>query len=763
MKYVKYLSAFALGMVVLSSCTDDFVDTFNTVEKPNTLAQLEYLNAYAPLKEALRGSMSRSVNPNFLLGTGVTASEYNQKGGVYALTNTNFDQVTAGNAMKYASVVNDKGEMNFATVTEFVNNATAAGLQVYGHTLCWHSQQNVKWLNSLIADKEIPVDPNAANNYLRYTCNDPGANSWDKQAIYTMPVSMEQGKTYTVSVRVKGSTDSGENKLGLWPIWSTSSNKNEWGGSNDVQYLAEHEFDDNWDTYTWNFEAAFPHDQLQFVFGKHGGFVGFDDLQVIDEATGENLFDPMDFEDGKANGWGNNWQGPSYAVELESAGPVSFTVIESLINGGDAEDGETSSLVSRYPDNGGDISAPVVDDPAGTGKVFKSDINGNPSEAWDSQFFIEFNEPLEAGEKISVSFRYRCDDTRNIDTQAHGAPGDYHHWAFIGTLNATPEWKEHSWSGKIDSGQAGSNGCKSIAFNLSSADSPSTFYIDDVKVEIERTYTGNTIPMTAEEKAEALTNEMERWIKGMMEATEGKVKAWDVVNEAISGGPWGQKYDLQHGDPSNKTDFFWQDYLGDNFVRVPVKFARQYFAEQEGANPEDLKLFINDYNLESDWDDNQKLKSLIQWIEQWESDGETKIDGIGTQMHISYQMNPATQASKEEHIVKMFELMAATGKLCRITELDMGICDEEGKAIKTADVTFEQQKLMAKYYNFVISKYFEIIPEAQQYGICQWAQTDSPEGSGWRGGEPIGLWDLNYTRKPTYGGFADGLMGRPTE
>ena len=37
--------------------------------------------------------------------------------------------------------------------------------------------------------------------------------------------------------------------------------------------------------------------------------------------------------------------------------------------------------------------------------------------------------------------------------------------------------------------------------------------------------------------------------------------------------------------------------------------------------------------------------------------------------------------------------------------------------------------------------------------------TDSPADSGWRGGEPVGLWDLNYNRKPTYGGFANGLAG----
>ena len=96
---------------------------------------------------------------------------------------------------------------------------------------------------------------------------------------------------------------------------------------------------------------------------------------------------------------------------------------------------------------------------------------------------------------------------------------------------------------------------------------------------------------------------------------------------------------------------------------------------ENGGSPSDLKLFINDYNLESDWDDNKKLKSLIEWIKRWEADGTTQIDGIGSQMHVSCFADPATQQSKEEHVVKMLELLAASGKLVKISELDMGYVD----------------------------------------------------------------------------------------
>ena len=280
----------------------------------------------------------------------------------------------------------------------------------------------------------------------------------------------------------------------------------------------------------------------------------------------------------------------------------------------------------------------------------------------------------------------------------------------------------------------------------------------------------NAIPLTPEEKKDTLTWAMDKWIGAMMTACEGKVKAWDVVNEAISGGNPDSEgvFALQHSEgykPGGTWDvggdaFYWQDYLGDlDYVRTAVASARKHF-EANGGTPSDLKLFVNDYNLESDWDNNGKLKSLIAWIKRWEADGVTKIDGIGTQMHISCYMNPQIQESKKKHITQMFELMAASGKLCRVSELDMGLVDAAGNTVKTADVTEEQHKAMAEMYKFVVSEYLRIIPADQQWGICQWCATDAPASSGWRPGEPVGLWDSNYYRKHTYAGFADGLSGK---
>lgn len=145
---------YALAAMTMMSCADDKYEVFTTAN-PNQGEEYEYLNSYDHLKTYV----DRAKYPNFKLAGAVPASEFNQKQLVYALAVSNFDEVVTGNAFKYASVVDDKGVMNFSTVKDFTDNAVGAGLLPYGHTLVWHSQQNIKYLTSLMADKELDVDP----------------------------------------------------------------------------------------------------------------------------------------------------------------------------------------------------------------------------------------------------------------------------------------------------------------------------------------------------------------------------------------------------------------------------------------------------------------------------------------------------------------------------------------------------------------------------------------------------------------------------
>lgn len=747
---------FGLALLFISaSCADDkFVD-FKT-EKPESIAQYEYLNAY----DALKTYIDRSTHPNFKLGVGVAANDFLKGEMVRSVAVANFDEVVAGNAMKYASIVADDGSMDFGTVTKFVEAAKTSGLTVYGHTLCWHSQQNNKWLNSLIANKPKPVDPSSVNRVLHIVAGEPKDNVWDWEIYYDLDNVLEIGKQYTLTLRIKGSNP------GAFSFWPGMKD-----GSNTHYGFPECTSGEGWIDNTIVFTPTSSIDRLRFCFGKLGGDLYFDDVVLKADGSEANLLVNSSFDEDDISHWTTvSWMGLSYGVEElgESGSTVWF---ESIITNGDAEGEDVSCFYATEDGKGGPYAAPIGETGTGAdgvGRAFIVKSADNPAEDHSTQFFVKANTVLKEGDICKLSFKYKSDKAAGSDSQTHKKPGEYIFYDAGVSVNFTTQWQKFEKEFTVTEQMVTNEGVQpfqTIAWNLAKFKEANTYYFDDIEFGIQKKAEG--IPLTPEEKKEVLTNELERWIKGMMEACGGSVTAWDVVNEPISGGgdDGNGNYALQSAtNPDDNgvggQNFYWQDFLGDDYVRIPIKFARKYFAEN-GGNSGDLKLFINDYNLESWWDNNKKVKSLINWIKRWESDGETKIDGIGTQMHVSYILNEADQKKQEESIVNMFELLAASGKLIKITELDMGIVEKAfGEGIKTELVTFEQYQKMSDFYKFIIQKYFEIIPVAQQYGITQWAATDSPADSGWRKGQPIGLWDLNYNRKHTYAGFADGLAGK---
>ena len=578
MKVNKYIISALVCPFVLGSCAD-WDDWNYDVEKPQTIAQYEYLNDYAPLKEYL----DRGAHPGFKVSAALGVDEFNQQGPLFRLAAHNFDEIVAGNAMKMASCVNDQGVMDFSKVSSFVSAAEDAGLTVYGHTLAWHAQQPRKWLEKLIADKELDVDPSQ--------------------------------KTFTELSR---------------------------------------------QTYQ---DGKFPFYQMGCAPDVINGSIHF-------VPTGD--WSQFFCVSGAALTPGN------YAVDVEIKSTKSGNIKMTVQNGwgGDAESCDGTVALK---------------------------------EGWTT---ARFKMTLEKG-------------------------GNYDFILKPETFDATLDLKS---------------------------------------VTVKKIVKTNSIPLTPKEKSDTLTWAMNKWISGMMQATGGKVKAWDLINEAISGGGnVNGFYALQTEATSehNPQDFYWQDYFTpEMYGPIVEKAARDAYAAVEGTNPADLKLFINDYNLESDWDNNQKVKSLVYWIGVWEKKGQelgwnTKIDGIGSQMHISYYENPKTLESKKKAIQNMLKIMVASHKLVRISEIDMGYVDKKGNDVTTAqleklpiDERVAKEKAMAEYYKWIIEQYFEIVPVEQQYGICQWCLTDSPTDSGWRPGQPVGLWNLNYQRKPAYGGFADGLANK---
>lgn len=746
----KQILVSALGAMLLASCADHFDQNFETV-RPGKEAQYGYLEQYDALKEYIKD------RPNFHLGIGTAVDEYNKKELVYALTNSNFNETVAGNAMKMASCVADDGRMNFDKVKEYVKNATDAGLSVYGHTLAWHSQQPNKYLNGLIAPKEIEVDPGAKVEKTDYELDCSTLSDYDWHEFpSSSSITTEWNRDGAVVITNEKAIEN--YKLQYWLVNNIPLKK---GTTYKITFLCKA-------------EGKSPA-KIYFKLGNWGGGaekeftipVGGDYKEVPFEVTPTMDSNGLFFQHGQ-------FVGKIYWKSIKithSEAPSKEIFTDCISNGEMKTGGDMSNFVVREAGKGDVAGTPIAGGPDGKNCVVVH-ANANASNEYDTQFFIYTpNKTWSTGDKYKITFYYKASEGIDADTQCHGKPGEYKHWQCLNpNPSFTTQWQKYESDGTIP---AEADGMKAIAFNLNKGkkDHAIDYYFADIHWgTVEK---GNKKPLSPDEKKEALTPVLQKWIYGMMEATEGKVKAWDVVNEAISGEDKDGDgfYDLQSATRGTvsaddaKNNFYWQDYLGDlEYVRTAVAAARKGFKDA-GGNPEELKLFINDYNLETAYDDNKKLKSLIHWIEEWQKDGLTKIDGIGSQMHVSCCMDPVEQKKREDAYVNMLNLMVSTGKLVRISELDMGLevpnVDKNSKdpyiQVKTTDMTEEQHKAMRAYYEFIVKKYFEIVPENQQWGICQWCVTDSPANSGWRAGLPVGLWDLDYYRKHTYGGFAAGL------
>ncbi|WP_214110270.1 endo-1,4-beta-xylanase [Acrocarpospora catenulata] len=91
---------------------------------------------------------------------------------------TEFNQITAENAMKWESTEPNDNQYTFAGADQIVNFATQNGQQVHGHTLIWH-QQTPGWVQGLsAANMRIAINDHIATVVGRYAGN-PTVVSWD--------------------------------------------------------------------------------------------------------------------------------------------------------------------------------------------------------------------------------------------------------------------------------------------------------------------------------------------------------------------------------------------------------------------------------------------------------------------------------------------------------------------------------------------------------------------------------------------------------
>lgn len=137
---------------------------------------------------------------------------------------------------------------------------------------------------------------------------------------------------------------------------------------------------------------------------------------------------------------------------------------------------------------------------------------------------------------------------------------------------------------------------------------------------------------------------------------DGKIKGWDVVNEALN-------------DDGTMRKSIFEQLLGDDFVTEAFRLAQKAAPHTE--------LYYNDYNIEQP----AKRAGCIALIKKIQAAG-VRIDGVGIQGHWHLGKIPLTDI--EESIQQFSDL----GIKVMITELDIDVL---GRNVQGADVNQRMQ------------------------------------------------------------------------
>lgn len=697
------------------------------------LANYDYIKAYA-----------KQYAPHMTIGLGLGADQYISDPQYKQVADDNFQLFTTGNTMKHQAVVKSDGSLDFTTIDAFLQ-AVPTDIKIYGHNFLWHTQQNQNYLKSLIAPTMKVESSGGVANILSGDATDfnggttggwgswgsnkdsqtieEGAgsdgtpcmvlknlgdgNAWEAQCGYTLSDFLQVGKTYMIKFKAKSTSGAGY----LQFQYQNGTTYGSQGGYNDFNIGTD------WNDFEYEFTPDYEDiNRIILNFGKVGATYYIDDIQfglkVEDPMTNVLSGDNSDFEGGTKGSWGSWGNNSTTSVSASGEGYNSNYCIV-LVN----------------PTDGSDYYA--------------------------AQLAYTFDDPLKVGETYVIQFYAKTSLTGAGVQFATQNSNDYSGEGYH-AIPLSSEWVlcEHEYT-------CSKEGINRILINFGK--NAATFYLDNIKFGVKkataRALTRGTsityVPKSAEEKKAALLSAMEAWIKGMAQHPGmERVTEWDVINEPIGDNSKWRGFDntfmdgdsapveneesgltLNWGNEAGNGHFYWGYYIGKEYATKAFEYARKYCSTG-------TKLYVNDYNLESS---PNKLAALIDFVQYIEDNGQ-EVDGIGTQMHVSSSIT-------KDQVDAMFKTMAATGKLIRVTELDV--------QVGTTTPSAEQLATQAEVYQMIFDSYRINVPQAQQSGITIWTLTDSKkEHEYWLPNDAPNLFDANYERKHAYKGVCDGIAGK---
>ncbi len=228
---------------------------------------------------------------------------------------------------------------------------------------------------------------------------------------------------------------------------------------------------------------------------------------------------------------------------------------------------------------------------------------------------------------------------------------------------------------------------------------------------------------------------------------KGKVKGWDVVNEAVN-----------EDGSLRKTK--WLEIIGPDYVQKAFEFAHE-------ADPQ-AELYYNDYNIEL----REKCAGVVTIIKALKDSG-VKVDAIGIQGHWNLDKPDISE------IQESFDQYDALGCKVMITEFEISVIPEP-EGIVGADIAQSAE------YQDKMNPYKDGFPDSLQVVLAQrykdmfelFVKNDDKvtrvtfwglhDGYNWKNGWPIPgrmnyplLFDRDYKTKPAYDSVVK-IVAEPT-
>ena len=693
---IHILSVLLAGALAFSACSDDNVD-------------VEGKQIYSsPSQGASLKSVANSKG--LKMGVALGSSDLNNQA-VLDIIKHEFDNVTFSYHMKHGAIVQSDGSYNWNTTDALAQWCRDNGMGIYGHTLVWHQNQNAAYLNKVAAP---PITEFFGPDLLRGDFDgsdnpyDYGWNSWGNSS------SREHVTT-------------GGRTGGALKFTNPSAHANVYGAQIEVKFLSD------------------------LVAGKKYRFA----FWIRSEAAGEGRCSTNPNPSYQTPNFttSSSWERKVWDIEAQGGENVirfdmgliatSYYIDDVTLN--EVMDGPPS-LIER-----GDFDG--SEDPYSYGwnswgnsstreHAMTSGRNGsgalkftNPSAAneYSAQIEVKFLSDLVKDKEYALNFWVRS------EAAGVGRCSTDPNASYQGDFTTSTDWEKVTWVFTAKGGE------KSVRFDMGKV--ATVYYIDDVTFS-EYVAGGDEEGPSDEDKAK-VKNAMETWIAAIVGRYKNDVHAWDVVNEPMVDGNSGLRTG-QNTEPGSDI-YCWADMLGRDY-------AVYAFEAAHAADP-NAKLFINDYNLESN---PAKIDSLINYVKEIQAKLDergtgAKIHGIGTQMHIA-------SIRSYSQILSMFEKMAQTGLLVKVTELDVK-ANEGNRRYPTYEFNESEACLQAAMYKYIIDTYLRVVPREQQYAITIWGVNDesswlnkvTDEGATYY--YPL-LWDDDFQRKQSYNAVFQSLENK---